>query len=95
MIRSFEGFSTGDQEISITHKSEHGPEILLAVGLDDRIKRVTNESDVEFPFRSGDRVKWSRLSQWACDNDYLIDGKDVCTEDDGFLRSSMGRMFGG
>jgi hypothetical protein len=93
MIKSFEGFG-GDQNVTITHKSEHGPEILLVVAKDDRIKRVSNPDGIDFPFLPGDRVKWSRLSEWACENDYLIDGKDVCPEDDGFLRSSMGRMFG-
>lgn len=92
-ISKFEDFDA-DQEIRLEDKGHARPPIRIRVDPDDRITSIDNPDMADMPFRPGARMKWSRLSSWACENGYLVDGKDTCPTGGGFLRSNMDRLFG-
>lgn len=45
---------------------------------DGRITRIEN-CNIRFPFKVGQILNRS-VETWACNNNFLIDGKDVCPE---------------
>jgi hypothetical protein len=94
MISKFDEFGKDGHIIKIEHKRGATDPIIVHINNDDIVKKIENPDKVEIPVRRGTRLKWSKLSVWACDNGYYVDGKDTCPKDGGFLRSSMDRMFG-
>jgi hypothetical protein len=47
---------------------------------DGRITRIENEMNIRFPFNVG-QILNRGVETWACNNNFLIDGKDTCPEE--------------
>lgn len=62
-------------------KNKRNPvlEISVKVSPGGRITEITNERNVRFPFAVGQILNMNH-QVWACNNNYLVNGKDVCPE---------------
>jgi hypothetical protein len=79
------GYKPGD-EIEIKFVGSRNPRIKFSLFKDrsGRITRVEKTHSVRFPYKVGDIFNRS-VETWACNNNFLIDGRDVCPE---------GKVFG-
>lgn len=66
------------------HKRNPDIKICVIVTKDRRIGKMTNVRGARFPFQEGEIFNKS-IEIWACNNDFLMDGKDTCQE---------GKIFG-
>ena len=77
-LKSFNEDATLETEVNFT--SKRNPNISFSVFKtpDGRITRIEN-CNVRFPFRVGQM--FNRTAEvWACNNNFLMDGKDTCPE---------------
>lgn len=65
----------------IVFKNKRNPNLIITiiVGLDHRIKEISNPRGVYFPFKVGQILNMNH-KVWACNNNYHIDGQDACGE---------------
>ena len=66
--------------VSFNHKSHSDVKIWVIVTRDGRIGRVTNTRSIRFPFQIGQMFNKS-IEVWACNNDFLMDGRNTCPEE--------------
>lgn len=79
------------QQFILTKKNDAQVQIIVFVDREYRIIKIDfiNSKKIYFPFREGGRLSLSKLSDWACENDFLVNGKDTCQEDKVFgIRAS-------
>jgi len=77
-IKKFnEGFNTSE----IIFKNKRNPNLIITVFIsrDRRIESIENETGIRFPFSIGQPIN-RNIESWACNNNFLMDGKDTCPE---------------
>ena len=77
-LQVFENF--GEQEIVFAHKNNPRIVITIIKSRDGRISSIDNKAGFRFPFSVGQLLQ-RNIETWACNNDFLIDGKDTCPEE--------------
>lgn len=71
--------SSSFREVKFTHKRNPRLEIIVTKSPDGRIVNIENESGIRFPFQVGQLLQ-RNVEVWACNNNFLMDGKDTCPE---------------
>jgi len=66
---------------SITFTNKRNPRLVITIQLDSkrRISEIENETGIRFPFVVGQPLS-RNIEVWACNNNFLMDGKDTCPE---------------
>jgi hypothetical protein len=82
MIKKFESFDVSGDESEIKFVSKRNPVLKFSIfkTLDGKITRIENSRSVRFPYRVGEYFNRG-IETWACNNGFLIDGKDTCPEE--------------
>lgn len=78
-IKSFNEMDLSEREVIFTHKRNPSLEIKVMKTPDGRITSVENNAQVRFPFSEG-QVLNRMVEVWACNNSFLMDGKETCPE---------------
>lgn len=78
-IKSFNEMALPEREIIFTHKRNPILEIIVKKTPDGRITNIKNNSQMRFPFSVG-QILNRTAEVWACNNNFLMDGKDTCPE---------------
>lgn len=68
-----------ETQIVFTNKRNPNLEIIVTKSRDGRIVSIDNESGIRFPFQVGQLMQ-RNIETWACNNNFLMDGKDTCPE---------------
>ena len=68
-----------EREIVFTNKRNPRLEIIVTKSPDGRITNIENETGMRFPFSVG-QILNRTAEVWACNNNFLMDGKDTCPE---------------
>jgi hypothetical protein len=79
-IKLFEEFGVNEKVITYTNKRNPRLIIKLTKSPDGRITNIDNPTNTRFPFSVGQLLQ-RNVETWACNNNYLIDGKDPCPEE--------------
>lgn len=68
-------------ETEIIFKGKRNPNLVIIVKKtpDGRISSIVNKSRIRFPFQVGQLLQ-RNVETWACNNHFLMDGKDTCPE---------------
>ena len=84
-VKKFESFTDiflgsrkNEREINFTHKRNPRLQIRITVS-GGRISNIENDSSIRFPFVVGQGLN-RNIEVWACNNNFLMDGKDTCPE---------------
>ncbi len=75
-LKTFESFN--EIEMKFTHKRNPSLNFSVYKSPDGTISRIEN-CQVRFPFDIGQRLS-RNIEVWACNNYFMIDGKDTCPE---------------
>ena len=67
------------REVKFTNKRNPRLEIIVTKTPDGRIVNIENETGMRFPFSVG-QILNRTAEVWACNNNFLMDGKDTCPE---------------
>lgn len=67
------------REVKFTGKRNPRLEIVVTKTPDGRITNIENETGIRFPFSVG-QILNRTAEVWACNNNFLMDGKDTCPE---------------
>jgi hypothetical protein len=78
-IKSFNEMALPEREIIFRHKRNPRLEIIVKKTPDGRITNIENNSQMRFPFSVG-QILNRTAEVWACNNNFLMDGKDTCPE---------------
>jgi hypothetical protein len=73
------GESKYEREVIFTNKRNPRLVITVKKSPDGRITEIENESGIRFPFSVGQLLQ-RNVEVWACNNNFLMDGKDTCPE---------------
>lgn len=79
------------QQFILTKKNNSSIRIIIFVDRNYKIIKIegVNTKRLYFPFKEGIRLSLSKLSDWACENDFLVNGKNTCQEEKVFgIRAS-------
>jgi hypothetical protein len=68
-----------EREVVFTNKRNPRLVITVKKSPDGRITEIKNESGMRFPFSVGQLLQ-RNVEVWACNNNFLMDGKDTCPE---------------
>jgi hypothetical protein len=68
-----------EREVVFTNKRNPRLVITVKKSPDGRITEIENESGIRFPFSVGQLLQ-RNVEVWACNNNFLMDGKDTCPE---------------
>lgn len=68
-----------EREVVFTNKRNPRLVITIRKNPDGRITEIENETDMRFPFSVG-QILNRTAEVWACNNNFLMDGKDTCPE---------------
>ena len=71
--------SIHEREVKFTNKRNPRLEIVVTKSPDGRITGIENETGMRFPFSLGQLLQ-RNVEVWACNNGFLMDGKDTCPE---------------
>ena len=71
--------SIHEREVKFTNKRNPRLEIVVTKSPDGRITGIENETGIRFPFSVGQLLQ-RNVEVWACNNNFLMDGKDTCPE---------------
>jgi hypothetical protein len=71
--------SIQEREVKFTNKRNPRLEIVVTKSPDGRITGIENETGIRFPFSVGQLLQ-RNVEVWACNNNFLMDGKDTCPE---------------
>lgn len=65
----------------IIFKNKRNPNLIIRVQKlpNGRIESIENKSNFRFPFKVGQLIN-RNIENWACNNNFYIDGKDPCGE---------------
>ena len=69
----------GKNEIIFTGKRNPRLTIVVKISPDRRISEIENKTGIRFPFSVGQPLG-RNIEVWACNNNFLMDGKDTCPE---------------
>ena len=69
----------GKNEIIFTGKRNPRLSIIVKISPDRRISEIENKTGIRFPFVVGQPLN-RNIEVWACNNNFLMDGKDTCPE---------------
>jgi hypothetical protein len=66
---------------SIIFTNKRNPRLVITIQLDPkrRISEIENKTGIRFPFSVGQPLN-RNIEVWACNNNFLMDGKDTCPE---------------
>lgn len=78
-IKSFNEMALPEREVVFTHKRNSRLEIIVKKTPDGRITNIENKAQMRFPFSVG-QILNRTAEVWACNNNFLMDGKDTCPE---------------
>ena len=78
-IKVFEEFGGREKQVVFTGKRNPRLVIKVLKSPDGRIKEIENETGIRFPFSVG-QILNRNVEVWACNNNFLMDGKDMCLE---------------
>jgi hypothetical protein len=67
------------KEIIFTGKRNPRLVIVVKISPDRRISEIENKTGIRFPFVVGQPLN-RNIEVWACNNNFLMDGKDTCPE---------------
>ena len=67
------------KEVIFKNKRNPMLEVSVMVSPGGRITEIVNSRKVSFPFVIGQVLNMNH-QVWACNNSYLVNGKDVCAE---------------
>jgi|688.fasta_scaffold132098_2 hypothetical protein len=73
------GESIYEREVVFTNKRNPRLSIIVKKNPDGRITNIENETGMRFPFSVG-QILNRTAEVWACNNNFLMDGKDTCPE---------------
>jgi hypothetical protein len=73
------GESKYEREVVFTNKRNPRLIITIKKSPDGRITEIENETGIRFPFSVGQLLQ-RNVEVWACNNNFLMDGKDTCPE---------------
>ena len=79
-IKVFEEFGGTEKQVVFTGKRNPRLVIKVLKSPDGRIKEIENETGIRFPFSVG-QILNRNAEVWACNNNFLMDGKDMCPEE--------------
>lgn len=68
-----------EREVKFTNKRNPRLEIIVTKSPDGRITNIENETGIRFPFSVGQLLQ-RNVEVWACNNNFLMNGKDTCPE---------------
>jgi len=68
-----------EREVVFTNKRNPRLVITVKKSPDGRITEIKNESGMRFPFSVGQLLQ-RNVEVWACNNNFLMNGKDTCPE---------------
>ena len=68
-----------EREVVFTNKRNPRLEIIVTKSPDGRIVNIENVTGMRFPFSVG-QILNRTAEVWACNNNFLMDGKDTCPE---------------
>ena len=68
-----------EREVIFTNKRNPRLEIIVTKSPDGRIVNIENGTGMRFPFSVG-QILNRTAEVWACNNNFLMDGKDTCPE---------------
>lgn len=71
--------SIHEREVKFTNKRNPRLEIVVTKSPDGRIIGIENETGIRFPFSLGQLLQ-RNVEVWACNNNFLMDGKDTCPD---------------
>jgi hypothetical protein len=71
--------SINEKEVVFTNKRNPRLEIIVTKSPDGRIVNIENVTGMRFPFSVG-QILNRTAEVWACNNNFLMDGKDTCPE---------------
>ena len=71
--------SFNENEIIFTGKRNPRLIITVKISPDRRISQIDNKTGIRFPFNVGQPLS-RNIETWACNNNFLMDGKDTCPE---------------
>lgn len=71
--------SYGEKEIVFKSKRNPSQIIMIRKSPDGRISSIVNKANIRFPFNTG-QMMTRNIESWACNNNFLMDGKDTCPE---------------
>jgi hypothetical protein len=65
----------------IIFKSKRNPSmsIMVVKSPDGRIESIVNKTGIRFPYQVG-QLFTRNIESWACNNNFLMDDKDMCPE---------------
>jgi hypothetical protein len=69
----------GDEKIVFKNKNNPNLIITITKSKDNRIESIDNPSNLRFPYNIGQLLNRG-IETWACNNNFLINGKDTCPE---------------
>ena len=79
-IKLFEEFGGKEKEVIFTSKRNTRLVIKVTKSPDGRIKEIENETGIRCPFSIG-QILNRNVEICACNNNFLMDGKDMCPEE--------------
>ena len=68
-----------EKEVSFTNKRNRNLTFSVFKTPDGRITRIEKPDNIRFPFYIGQLFNRT-IEVWACNNNYLMNGKDTCPE---------------
>lgn len=71
--------SVYERKVRFTNKRNPRLEIVVTKTQDGRITNIENKTGIRFPFSVG-QILNRTAEVWACNNNFLMDGKDTCPE---------------
>jgi hypothetical protein len=71
--------SIHEREVKFTNKRNPRLEIVVTKSPDGRITEIENKTGMRFPFSIG-QILNRTAEVWACNNNFLMDGKDTCPD---------------
>lgn len=77
-MKRFNDF-TNDTQIIFTGKRNLDLVIKVNKSKDGRITSIENDCGIRFPFSVG-QILQRNVETWACNNNFLMDGEDMCPE---------------
>jgi hypothetical protein len=72
-------FNNREERVIFTAKRNRGLVITVSKNPDGRITNIENETGIRFPFSIG-QILNRGVEVWACNNNFLMAGKDTCPE---------------
>jgi len=68
--------------LQVVFKSKRNPSLVITItkSRDGKIVSIDNQAGIRFPFSEGQLLQ-RNVETWACNNNFLMEGKDTCPEE--------------